>query len=436
MSNTLAEINRKAVEAGSRIKLLSSISWPQTLQEGSEILDALEQGKNPAVPNIPYPQVDYTNEIRTLETLAKSFTADDPLELVTRSNIESYIEAAKLVHAACTTSFTARSVEVFGQPSDPLPGTSLSNLEAAEELLALGHNFEHPYIESLPESTSATAVAAELNELIHRHFNNTSTRSRSGLQPPRVIIVDGLAAKATATSDTIRIRSGTWFNRYEPKQLFAHEVMVHALTARNGLQQPTMKTLGRGSPRTTATQEGLATFSELVTGSIDLKRLLRIALRTIAIDRALNGANFQETYDFFVTHGQGSHESFHSAARIFRGGQPGGIRCIFTKDVVYLAGLMRIHALFRWALANKRIGLVHLLFCGRVAIEDCFLLEGALEAGHIAPPLDLPEWYENIEGLAGQLTFSFIAASLGGRAVADSFNSPDSHKKHTPCHNH
>ena len=36
---------------------------------------------------------------------------------------------------------------------------------------------------------------------------------------------------------------------------------------------------GLGAPRTTRTQEGLATFAEIITGAIDISRLRRIALR-------------------------------------------------------------------------------------------------------------------------------------------------------------
>src|SRR5690606_5694975 len=127
-------------------------------------------------------------------------------------------------------------------------------------------------------------------------------------------------------------------------------------------------------------QEGLATFAEVITGAIDLSRLKRLALRIIAIDRALSGANFVETFEYFLNNGQSEKESYWSAARIFRGGQPdGNIR--FTKDGVYLDGLIKVHSLFQWAIMHDRMGLLHLLFCGRVSIEDLFLLEGALTDG-------------------------------------------------------
>ncbi|MCB0406038.1 MAG: DUF1704 domain-containing protein, partial [Bdellovibrionales bacterium] len=238
-------------------------------------------------------------------------------------------------------------------------------------------------------------------------FLDGHTVPRMGQHAPEVQIVADLAAKATAGGRLIKLRSGTSFTRYDFDQLYVHEVMTHALTGLNGSFQPILKTMGRGAPRTTLTQEGLATFAEVITGAIDLGRLKRLALRIIAIDRALAGANFVETFEYFLSNGQSEKESFWSAARIFRGGQPDG-KTIFTKDGVYLDGLIKVHSLFQWAMMHDRMGVLHLLFCGRVTIDDLFLLEGSLTDGLVAEPHFYPEWYEKIEGLAGSLTFSLL----------------------------
>lgn len=409
MNEKLAEINEKASAIAARIKLLGSISWSRV--DDHEFLRSLRQGRS--LPKIEYAPVDYSDEIAALTQLRKSFIALEPAEIFTRETIDSYLKAAHLVHATDTLEFTRLSIETFGKPGNRIPGMSMTNVQAAERLIAIGRDFEHPYIAEPVHKITAEEIADELRRLISRSF---------GERGPVVVVVAGLAAKASATSDTIKLRAGAYYSKYDARQLFAHEVMTHALTAKNGLRQPVLKTMGRGAPRTTATQEGLATFSELVTGAIDLKRLMRLALRIVAIDRALGGADFRQVYEYFVEHGQSCEESYLATARIFRGGQPHK-SIIFTKDAVYLDGLLRLHILFRWALANKRLGLVHLLFCGRLAIEDCFLLESALEDGLVLPPLLIPEWYENIEGLAGQLTFSLIAGSFQSHEVEAFFES-------------
>src|SRR5690606_8477941 len=112
-------------------------------------------------------------------------------------------------------------------------------------------------------------------------------------------------AKAAAGASRIRLRDGAAVTTYDRHQLLAHEAFVHTLTALNGRAQPCLASLARTSPRVTATQEGLAVFAELMSGSIDIARLKRISLRILAIDMALGGADFVEVYRFFHDHGQG-----------------------------------------------------------------------------------------------------------------------------------
>jgi uncharacterized protein (TIGR02421 family) len=182
---------------------------------------------------------------------------------------------------------------------------------------------------------------------------------------------------------------------------------VHSLTALNGRAQPNLASLARTSPRVTATQEGLAVFAELMTGSIDITRLKRISLRILAIDMALNGADFVEVFRFFVGHGQSAADSFHSAQRVFRGVPVGG-GAAFTKDNVYLSGLLTVHTFFRWALKHRRLDLTRHLFAGKLALADVVSLEPAFASGFIAPPRYLPPWMQQAHGLAGKLAFSLF----------------------------
>jgi len=160
-----------------------------------------------------------------------------------------------------------------------------------------------------------------------------------------------------------------------------------------------------------ATQEGLATFAELITGAIDLPRLKRLSLRIIAIDMALNGADFIEVFRYFLEQGQSEAESFSSAQRVFRGCPTTG-GAAFTKDAVYLHGMLSVHTFFRWALKHRRPRLTHLLFAGKMALHDVFTLEPLFEDGTIAEPLYLPPWAQRANGLAGFLAFSLFANQI------------------------
>jgi uncharacterized protein (TIGR02421 family) len=181
--------------------------------------------------------------------------------------------------------------------------------------------------------------------------------------------------------------------------------MTHSATKLNGLRQPHLDVLGLGSPRTTRTQEGLATLSELMTGVMDLARLRRIALRVRAVSMALSGADFIEVFRMFVREGQSEEESAQSAARVFRGGDPrGGIA--FTKDGTYIAGLLNVHTFLRVAIRDGRPELVPLLFSGRVTLGDVVVLAPLAETGVIAPPHYVPRWASDLRRLTASLSFS------------------------------
>lgn len=75
---------------------------------------------------------------------------------------------------------------------------------------------------------------------------------------------------------------------------------------------------------------------------MELNRFQRLADRVFAIQMAIEGADFLQVYHYFLERTQGNEDqSFESARRVFRGdiitgGAP------FTKDVVYLFGLLRV----------------------------------------------------------------------------------------------
>jgi uncharacterized protein (TIGR02421 family) len=222
-----------------------------------------------------------------------------------------------------------------------------------------------------------------------------------------VEIDNDLTAKAAAGATRIRLRGGTRFSQYDRHQLLNHEAFVHSLTALNGREQPLLASLARTSPRVTATQEGLAVFAELMSGAIDIARLKRISLRILAIDMALNGADFVEVYRFFNRCGQSVGDSFHSAQRVFRGVPLTG-GSAFAKDNVYLSGLLDVHTFFRWALKERRLDLLRFLFAGKLTLHDVINLEPYFISGVLAAPRWLPPWMQHVHGLAGKLAFSLF----------------------------
>jgi uncharacterized protein (TIGR02421 family) len=204
------------------------------------------------------------------------------------------------------------------------------------------------------------------------------------------------------------LRAETKFSARDVAQLVHHEGYVHMLTALNGREQPHLGSLALGSPRTTWTQEGLATFSELVSASIDLHRMRRIALRTHAVQMGLEGASFLDIFRYFLDAGQDEYESFQSAARIFRGGDTRG-KVVFTKDVVYLQGLLRTHTFLRKAVQSNKFHYAEHLFAGRMTLGDIIALEPLFASGVIVPPAYEPPWLQQRSCLAAYLCYSVFA---------------------------
>lgn len=392
----IADINSKAFEISSNIKLLGNLSWPLKAEE--DFLSAYNKGQI-SLPKVIYKKVDYSPQRKALSNLLNSFSADHPMEIFTKDTIKSYIDAIDLNHSIGTAEFTRLSKRVFGNPGDMLPGAKRNIIDSAQELVRVAVEFTPPIIKYSEPNIDAHDIKKYMDRRIEGAFKGSG---------PEVVVTRDLAAKATATSKTIKLREGAHFTQYDFKQLFYHEVMTHSLTALNGSEQKVLKCLGRGSLRSLKTQEGLATFSEVITGGMDIRRLTRLALRILAIDAALNGASFVDVFEFFVSKGQTKKESYLSTQRIFRGGFPDK-NIVFTKDCIYLEGLINVHTLFRWAMKHNRLDVCHLLFCGRLTVEDVFGLQDSYNKGLIAPPKFLPAWFSKIEGLAGSLSFSLLA---------------------------
>ena len=182
-----------------------------------------------------------------------------------------------------------------------------------------------------------------------------------------VVIDPKLSSKAIAGSKRIRLRAGALYSELDLDQLLEHEAHIHAATMLNGKRQKNLRLLSLGSPRTTRTQEGIAVLAELMTLSLDIVRLRRIALRIKAIAMALEGADFIEIFQSFLEAGQTEAESYQSTVRCFRGGDVSG-NAVFTKDTVYLKGLLEVYAFIATCIRENRPEFASYLFAGRLSL--------------------------------------------------------------------
>jgi len=397
---TFAELDRRLVAAVRGVKLLAAISWPAAAQ--TEFLARWHRG-DVALPQIEYIKRDHSAVREALNDIIREADPGHPIGEYIRRTAESWRTATELLDAVGTPAITEPSVRLFGRPGDRLPGAKLTNMDAAMHFILLADELGHELVSRDDDyCIPADVLRADLQEKLDAFFDPGAVR---------VEVDPTLIAKAAAGATRIRLRSATCFSEYDRHQLLEHEAFVHTLTALNGRTQPNLPSLALSSPRITATQEGLATFAELMSGSIDLGRMKRISLRILAIDGALNGADFIEVFRYFLAAGQTDSDSFNSAQRVFRGAPVTG-GSAFTKDTVYLHGLLSVHTFFRWALKSQHLKHCRNLFAGKMTLHDVVALEPYFDSGYIAAPHYLPPWVRRANGLAGMLAFSLFANKI------------------------
>jgi uncharacterized protein (TIGR02421 family) len=396
----LLECDRALVAIGRRIKVLKAIDWPLALEE--RFLDGWRRGQ-PQLPEPPTrPQV-LTDEMAALKTLMQKIDRGHPVGDWLFKTAWSYYVAAQMLAGIGTPEFTRCSTLLYGRPDTRYRSQDVTNVEGAQEMLAITDGMiDHRLLPPVPFDIPAEAFADMLRERIGSIFIHDDVK---------VVLDPALPSKATACSKRITLRATALFSERDLVQLTEHEAFIHTLTSLNGRHQPHLHVLALGAPRTTRTQEGLATFSEIITGAIDISRLRRIALRVVMVKQALDGADFIEVFRGFLDAGQSEVESYRSAARVFRGGEVQGGVC-FTKDGAYLEGVMTVHLFIRKVLQEGRGDLLPMLFVGRLTMADVITLAPFRDSGLIAPSTYVPPWARDPQRVLSIMAFSAAAQRL------------------------
>jgi uncharacterized protein (TIGR02421 family) len=392
-------------EAEQPLRILGVLTWPLETRDRF-----LQHGGN-ELPSVDYPRVDTAAVddalARARPLIAESGPAREWLEGIA----QRLATAGRMLRNTGTPAFFEASRELYGSPSEALPDSSDSPLQLARRLRHVIDKLDHLDL-GAPADASATDqdVARRMGAAVLRFF---------GEEAPVVEIVEELSANATAGAERIRIRAGARFTDRDVEQLVHHEAGIHVATALNGRAQTGLPILGSSHPGTTRTQEGLAVFAEFITGCMDVDRLGRLADRVLAIQMAVEGADFIEVYRHFLAQGEAAaarhatpasgqalqRTAFEQARRVFRGGVLSG-GAPFTKDAVYLDGLLRVHDFLRSLVAAGRADILQLLFCGKVALADIPVLCELAEMGLLKAPKFLPPWASDRRFLVSYLAYS------------------------------
>ena len=383
---------RLLLEAEDRLPVLRSLNWDRSV--GDAFLKT--GGREPPAP--AYPEIDPAPSREKVAAARMLIDGDSPVHRWLTRFADVTDETAALLSSIGTREFHAHSVALYGAPSSPIADGKRTALELARRLDALLADLEGGMKMEPPETLSAKAIKARLDEKLPAHF---------GAGAPRVEVTMNVSGKAAAGRDYIKLRKDALFSDLDVTQLLQHEAFVHIATGKNGEAQQHFPILAESYPGNAKTQEGLAVFAEFISGALDPRRFRRLADRVIAIDMAANGADFIEIFNFFRERGRddADFEAFESARRVFRGGVLAG-GAPFTKDTIYLGGLLEVHNFLRAAVRTGDAEFIRLLFVGKIDLADLDAMKMLREEGLIDAPRFMPPWASDLRYLLSYLAYS------------------------------
>ncbi|AYF88926.1 DUF1704 domain-containing protein [Pseudomonas sp. DY-1] len=398
--NRIAELDAALPGLARKIRVLEAIAWPDGIEE--RFLDDWRAGR-PRLPEVALTPRDHSAEIEALETLAGQCDKGHPAGAFLAATARSYACAGHMLGAIGTPAFSDYSARLYQRPDHYYERQKMTPLDAARFFLDT--------TDALLDSRCIPATDACIPAEDFATWMRTEVDAFFGPDKVRVVVDPDLASKAIAGATRIRLRASARFSELDKAQLLQHEAFVHAGTALNGRAQKRLTSLALGAPRTTLTQEGIAMLAELITGSIDIQRLRRIALRVVAVQQALDGADFIEVFKGFLDAGQTEEESFRSTQRVFRGADVRG-GSAFTKDACYVIGMLGVHTLLRVAVRDNRPELLRQLFAGRMSAGDVVRLSPLFESGWLEQPRYVPPWAADLRRLAATLAFSAFVGRI------------------------
>jgi uncharacterized protein (TIGR02421 family) len=414
----VSRLAQRLVDAQRPIRVLNAIKWDVS------VFEKFRDSGWRKLPNVTHE--DYARISLGFDPAAKQaeFAAiihdvqadlqNDGIGHILRHTAEQYIDVVAMLQARGTPRFYELSRSLYGSPKDVFHGGDTQVRDVSQQMYDILTGLDDSVLGAeMPRDIPAEHAVEVLNARLAEYF---------GERAVRVILDDGIVADAAAGSDYIKIRRGALFSDRDLKLLEVHEGWVHVATSMNGQAQPVARWLSIGPPRVASTQEGLAALLEVLTLTSHPRRARRLNDRVLAVDKAEDGANFLEVFEWFRTEGYDEETCFWNTQRVFRGGVTSG-GAPFTKDIVYTYGIVSTLNFLTSAIAVGRPDLIRWLYVGKVALEDLHTIAEHAHEGLVRPPRYIPPMFKDLNGLSIWLGISSFWGKLKNETVQEHFRS-------------
>ena len=409
----IAGIAQQIVVAQQPIRVLDHIKWaPEVFerfresrwreppQVGPEFYRQANLGFEPEAKKREFKEIE--------KAVDREIGEKDAIGCILSDSAREYRLVVELLESRGTPRFYELSRRLYGSSSDRFADGVTEVRHVAHDFYETLTNLDDSLLgPQLPRDIEAAEVVQILNEKLRDVFGDGVIR---------VVLDDGIVADAAAGSDYIKIRQGARFSQRDVRILEVHEGWAHVATSLNGQQQPVARWLAKGPPRVAATQEGLAAVLEILTLVSYPSRARRLNDRVLAVEKAEAGADFLEVFEWFRTEGYDEEVCFWNTQRVFRGGVIDG-GAPFTKDIVYMKGIVTNFNFLQSAIEVGRPELIRWMFVGKVAIEDIPVLAQRAHEGIVRPPRFVPKIFQDLNGLAMWLAISTFWGRLNNRAI-------------------
>ena len=361
VTKALFDIDNNIDQLVKKIELLSYVN-PVNIEEEKQKFFASKYLKNP---NFEYPEIDFDKFKlhRKFFTQSIEFIEDERLRSLYEDIIYSYSGLIQCIETIGEgKKFYYNSLHSFGTPTE-------QDVENAKFILHFESEDEKEEIFKPKYSTlEAEQIFRKYSEKYDFSYDiKTSSKM-------------GAIAMVLNNIKTLVLNENHTFSEIEMGILTNHEIGVHMVTTMNGLLHP-LKIFSHGFPNNEETQEGLAVFSEYMSGNLTVKRLKELAYRVIAVDSLAKGYSFSKTFRLLNTaYDLDKNESFYITTRAHRGGG-------FTKDYLYLTGLKKVYDYYK---EGKDLGL---LLTGKVSLEYVDEIKYMIDNNYAVTPKHITDSY-------------------------------------------